>query len=788
MDELEQFIFAGLGSDTLSIRDYRTNTYYYGTSSRQVFERCPSEGQPLLLPEQELWFYTNWHLREYLTQLLQPHSKYYIYITAQICFHKMDDQSDRMSISSSYRNNNWLIPQEDTTEYRRSLADGLLAQFSSYFFDDIECVERRRESGWVFRYVESISIVHLKRPPGQVVGYGKMKRTPLKFALPFYKAFRYNVVDPTRFLSRGIKQILQETCVPLSIILYLEFLLYGRLGHCKINYLLRLLAILQITPGSRFSHAIAIPDFPALEQHIKRCFDGFQRNYLFLHRYQGISINLFSVIYAPNQRFYHLVPVHLSEKWNDPGYLQVDLLQDADILRVNTNKKHTNKITTLHTLLILNYARLVTVFGHDHHCPRNIMKACRSCGKTFYTSNVELYNAHTQDCKSHNTKCLGARKVANTIIYKPWHFNKFEQKWRKNYLTFEKRNFYTTLKPLAFFFADFESRNVPFKKDFGAHQHTGVPKTSIFTQIPMAYSITLGTPYKDIQLPFNLKGTTVRILDDTATNSTTNDLYLDFMMFLREKVLPLHSFYRNILQGDPGPPELKSLPAIQRLSYILATHCFYCGAKFGSPRKTGQSRRRSKEVEVEGGQRSKIEGGQRSKVVLKTRHHNHYLANNSLAQYGGNDNGLCKIIGNNSNVIAVCDICNLKVINDAFIALPTTILYHNLSGYDGQIVLKAICNVGAQTFKQMDRTGAVLTLPILHGTPVIRFKDKNKITSITLRFTCPFQATCIHHSLPKDRKKKKRPPCPFFRKYRFMDSLLHLPARYFMIFELQPTN
>ena len=139
-----------------------------------------------------------------------------------------------------------------------------------------------------------------------------------------------------------------------------------------------------------------------------------------------------------------------------------------------------------------------------------------------------------------------------------------------------------------------------------------------------------------------------------------------------------------------------------------------------------------------------------------------------------------------SDIITTCQKCNLSIIYDGYVKLPSKILVHNLSGYDGMILLSMIAKVGKKKFHQKDRKGNLLSLPILKGTPRMSFKDStNKITSITLEFTCPMQRNCIHehnkHIKDYNKDGSIQYSCPFSRKYEFMDSLLHLPSRWFSL-------
>ena len=245
---------------------------------------------------------------------------------------------------------------------------------------------------------------------------------------------------------------------------------------------------------------------------------------------------MFTMIHCPKRTFYHMRASVLSAHWAKQEFLQLDLLEDSSSIRERPLRKN----VPLHALLIKNYNGLMVSFkriqGH-HQRNGSSTEACRNCGKMF--KDPKSMKEHSSTCNNPNSKnTLGRRKITNTVRYIPTSYCARTQKVKKNYLKFEKRNFHSTLPPLAFFFADWEARNISFDETLHESEKKGVPKTAIFSQEAMGYSITLGSPYPQIQVPVELKGTTVRILDDE--NGSPKDLYLDLLYSIKDFQQILH--------------------------------------------------------------------------------------------------------------------------------------------------------------------------------------------------------------------------------------------------------
>ena len=165
-------------------------------------------------------------------------------------------------------------------------------------------------------------------------------------------------------------------------------------------------------------------------------------------------------------------------------------------------------------------------------------------------------------------------------------------------------------------------------------------------------------------------------------------------------------------------------------------------------------------------------------MVLKTRHHNHYIQKPNLAVRGNPTYHTPK------RVITLCSTCNVATHCDGFIKRCNLSLYlHNAKSYDFQIILDAISLVGKKKFTQIDKNGALVEMPIVYGTPKILFKSKTTIINIDIQFSCPILATCPFHSLDAKQKGKKKKgkntiarSCPFSRKISLKDSCLILTS------------
>ena len=140
-------IFGDLHRNSIPIRQYDLDSFYGGTSLKRVFERIITHEENSFLPEQEAFIFINFHMRPWLTQLFELNYKYLVFVTFEIEFKKILDESQTMTILSSFRNQSWLQPTNLDRNYIANIVDNILTGFSEQYVQDVENLQLRTESG-----------------------------------------------------------------------------------------------------------------------------------------------------------------------------------------------------------------------------------------------------------------------------------------------------------------------------------------------------------------------------------------------------------------------------------------------------------------------------------------------------------------------------------------------------------------------------------------------------------------------------------------------------------------
>ena len=86
-------------------------------------------------------------MRQRLIELFELTFKYLIFLTFEVEFKKILDESQTMTILSSYRNQSWLQPTNLDRNYITNVVDELLLSFSDRYVEDVEDLQLRTESG-----------------------------------------------------------------------------------------------------------------------------------------------------------------------------------------------------------------------------------------------------------------------------------------------------------------------------------------------------------------------------------------------------------------------------------------------------------------------------------------------------------------------------------------------------------------------------------------------------------------------------------------------------------------
>ena len=555
-------------------------------------------------------------------------------------FQKITDENEKMNIFSSHRNENWIIPTSSDQEYILTIVDSLIASFCRLFCFDIQDVEQREASGWSYVMCSYVSCVHLKRLPGNVLGYGRTIKNVDYVILPGLKTtFLRNVIQPERFAPKDAN----NKCVLINIVLRLEYIQFGTLLKTTKKKISDTLSLIKTANINYIVDGITPTDFGVLEKINQGFSPGLILQYPFLKNYKGLAINLHQITH--NQKFntFHLYPFVLSKFWNNEQYLEVDMLTNSRSLYQKCSKQFYPN----HALLITNYVRFVVSFGRIlGKYIRSIMRSCRSCGLVFHNHQLAktetLYTDHILACKTHNAKpSIAQKKIINRVLYMSKRFCKFENKLKQIYLEFDKSKYHTTLRPLMIGVLDFECCNVSIQQDFKSFQgRKGIPQSSIFVQKPLAYSHCLSSTYKELYIPPELKKVEVSFLDERKHN--LRDFYLDLLISLRQKLLLYDNYLTSLLEKGRKPPEWKNLSFEEKTAHLTAYQCSFCALS--------------------------------GKVFRPVFHHNHLDQKKKLARAG------------NQEIIQLCSACNLHTFNGGQKTKTPLVYYcHNLSVYDRRV-------------------------------------------------------------------------------------------------------
>ena len=119
-------IFGDLHHNSIPIRQYDLDSFYGGTSLKRVFERIITPEETSYLPEQEAYIFINFHMRPWLTELFELTYKYLVFTTFEVEFKKILDESQCMTILSSFRNQSWLQPDNLDRNYIANIVDNII--------------------------------------------------------------------------------------------------------------------------------------------------------------------------------------------------------------------------------------------------------------------------------------------------------------------------------------------------------------------------------------------------------------------------------------------------------------------------------------------------------------------------------------------------------------------------------------------------------------------------------------------------------------------------------------
>ena len=670
-----------------------------------------------------------------------------MFIATQLKYEKLDISNyDTTVLWSSFRNAYWRNITTDEEETNRFI-DSLLEAAIECIIQDSTDMTIRRESGWSFLLINECHVRFIDLLPEAALAVGTRDSLPLRIKTCLKAALNRNV------LTRHDLSVdyTGKLCFPFSIISSLERRLsLGRSAKAPNRYRFRKEMIKDRMSLLNFSTLITDRGMPVnLFSKFEDMNFPFSRElltqYPFLRGYDSLSINLYRIDHNARTDSYHLNPVALSKNCLKNKAFHIDLLLvTPSILSQPTYRRIEN-----HVVLITNTTRLIVHFKRVHmsmttrcslayyHCPK--------CLKIF--TKYPERERHVADCSAFGKgeRFVHNRRNKNTLLHRPFRYNKYTCKTERSYLNFPTHHAYKKIANIAFGCLDFEATNEKWNDESGER----APSNTVFIQRPFAYSLVFASTYEDIQLPPELAYPRTAFIGDPDIDSEQL-LYKNLLCSIRTDAFSIDRFRHRVLSSDRGPPDVGQLSLYQKLEYMLKRHCDVCGRMFGSL-ATNKAGRRYR--------------------VIKTKDHDHYYHFRTANQFS-NESVACPIRA------ILCQGCNLAAASDKLASkFPLVIEILNACAYDFSFVLKAVTSFTDSTFRQRSSSGNDIVTKFFSSKPRILFKDVNTPLSISVKFSCHRKASCERCSLTNDAidhlrvTHQKIPACPADRFIVFRDSL-----------------
>ena len=351
-----------------------------------------------------------------------------------------------------YSNHHWFLSWMHSPSEIKTFISSLVGEFSDMIFTDVSEM-LALESGWVFESIVNYDIRICHNLPDNFVRYaGKVKTDP--FHPHLRDLFCRTVIDPTKYLRKGYDR--DNLCVPMTIILACHFKLGPPLNgnsasmttlRQEMNYL-NFEAVMKVEQvGLSLSELSSFENILSpIPTDLIRCFPQ-------LVYFKGISISAFTI--QRRETDFRIFPTSLSPYSRDSNYFKVDILIDSPDIRPLTSRSFDSCETRVfHVLAIKDLASLLNRFGVHKTNSFLFSHICRTCMRVFSSNSSKL--THYQICQNHKRGVIGRRRVQNSLIHRPYKFNKWNGKLERNGIFFRRKWVYRQLAPLGFVIFDYE--------------------------------------------------------------------------------------------------------------------------------------------------------------------------------------------------------------------------------------------------------------------------------------------------------------------------------------------
>lgn len=478
-----------------------------------------------------------------------------------------------------YSNHHWFLSWMHSPSEIKTFISSLVGEFSDMIFTDVSEM-LALESGWVFESIVNYDIRICHNLPDNFVRYaGKVKTDP--FHPHLRDLFCRTVIDPTKYLRKGYDR--DNLCVPMTIILACHFKLGPPLNgnsasmttlRQEMNYL-NFEAVMKVEQvGLSLSELSSFENILSpIPTDLIRCFPQ-------LVYFKGISISAFTI--QRRETDFRIFPTSLSPYSRDSNYFKVDILIDSPDIRPLTSRSFDSCETKVcHVLAIKDLASLLNRFGVHKTNSFLFSHICRTCMRVFSSNSSKL--THYQICQNHKRGVIGRRRVQNSLIHRPYKFNKWNGKLERNGIFFRRKWVYRQLAPLGFVIFDYEQyhEKVDVNRVRASNFEGPFNRSTETVQVPMAFSHVMKSNYTEHPLPPHLSLPRVKFLNPHEENSERT-FFTDLLTSMRDDLISYHDWMMDILSQDQGPLQERYRTA-QDLAYFRSVgFCQLCGQTFGS--------------------------------------------------------------------------------------------------------------------------------------------------------------------------------------------------------------
>lgn len=374
--------------------------------------------------------------------------------------------------------------------------------------------------------------------------------------------FNKLVYDPADYLINGFSQ--NNHCVPGSILLCLYAKLKtGRLRYCTRQRFAEEMHTINTKDLFCFGkQGLLLSDLPKLESLNTPIPNALRLLFPQLAYFSGFALNVFQI--KSTDGHFGIFPISLSPHVRNHDRFQIDLLQLTPALIPNEDTLPNN-----HVLVIPFMNTLVARCSTKLSNKSKYHSLCRSC--ITLHRNPQILIQHEETCpKDARRGCSQPRKRSrNVLIHRPTILNKYTNKIETNGLYWKRSDNSKLIKPLAEIYSDLEAFSAPppLSSD---DMFEKVPSRAVLKQDIMSYCYTFKCIYPEIELPAALKAPRLCF---TSHNDSGKELFISYFLNLRNDLVRLASWIRDLLSNDRPPPPPNQRSTQMRMYFNNVTHC-----------------------------------------------------------------------------------------------------------------------------------------------------------------------------------------------------------------------